>query len=142
MSRLALSPRRVVLGVAAVILAVLVLYIPQYFEAFRVAQFSDVIAISVAVLGLALLTGFNGQISIGHGAFFLLGPDQQRLRLIAGYAYRERKDLAQQFRIGEGLVGQCALEHQPITLTRPPADYVRIGSSLGEAVPTVLSVLP
>ena len=73
MSRLALSPRRAVLGVVAVILAALVLYIPQYFEEFRVAQFSSVIAISIAVLGLALLTGFNGQISVGHGAFFGVG---------------------------------------------------------------------
>ena len=73
MSRLALSPRRTVLGVVAVILAVLVLYIPQYFEEFRVAQFSSVIAIAIAVLGLALLTGFNGQISVGHGAFFGVG---------------------------------------------------------------------
>ena len=73
MSRLALSPRRGVLGAVAVVLAVLVLYIPQYFEEFRVAQFSSVIAISIAVLGLALLTGFNGQISVGHGAFFGVG---------------------------------------------------------------------
>ncbi len=73
MSRLALSPRRGVLGAVAVALAVLVLYIPQYFEEFRVAQFSNVIATSIAVLGLALLTGFNGQISVGHGAFFGVG---------------------------------------------------------------------
>ena len=73
MSRLALSPRRVGLGVLAVVLAGAVLYIPQYFEEFRVAQFSNVIATSIAVLGLALLTGFNGQISVGHGAFFGVG---------------------------------------------------------------------
>ncbi len=73
MSRLDLSPRRVVLGVVAIVLAALVLYIPQYFEELRVSQFSNVIAFSIAVLGLALLTGFNGQISVGHGAFFGVG---------------------------------------------------------------------
>ncbi len=73
MSRLALTPRRVVLGVVAIVLAAFVLYIPQYYEEFRVAQFSNVIAISIAVLGLGLLTGFNGQISVGHGAFFGVG---------------------------------------------------------------------
>lgn len=73
MTRLALTPRRVVLGVLAVVLAVVVLYIPQYFVEFRTAQFTSVIAISIAVLGLALLTGFNGQISVGHGAFFGVG---------------------------------------------------------------------
>jgi branched-chain amino acid transport system permease protein len=73
MSRLALTPRRVVLAVLAVVLGGYVLAIPQTFPEFRVAQFSSVIAISIAVLGLALLTGFNGQISVGHGAFFGVG---------------------------------------------------------------------
>ncbi len=73
MSRLDLSPRRVILGVVAIGLSVYVLTIPSQFLEFRVSQFSNVIAISVAVLGLGLLTGFNGQISVGHGAFFGIG---------------------------------------------------------------------
>ncbi|MEA5475174.1 PAS domain S-box protein [Synechococcus sp. CCY9201] len=85
---------------------------------------------------------FAAAVPIGHGAFFLLAQGQERLRLLGGYAYRQREDLAQQFRIGEGLVGQCALQRRPIILTHPPADYVRIGSSLGEAVPTLLSLWP
>jgi len=36
-------------------------------------QLSLVLVFSIAVLGLNLLTGFNGQISLGHGAFFALG---------------------------------------------------------------------
>jgi branched-chain amino acid transport system permease protein len=71
--RLRLSPRRVVLGLVALGIAGFVLYIPQYYPEVRVAQFSNVIATAVAVLGLGLLTGFNGQISIGHGAFFGIG---------------------------------------------------------------------
>jgi branched-chain amino acid transport system permease protein len=73
MSRLALSPRRVVMLIIGLLLAVYVLMIPQTFPEFRVAQFSSVIAISIAVIGLGLLTGFNGQISVGHGAFFGVG---------------------------------------------------------------------
>lgn len=73
MSRLALSPRRVVLGIVVLVLAGVVLSIPQYYGEVRVTQFSNVIAISIAVLGLGLLTGFNGQISVGHGAFFGVG---------------------------------------------------------------------
>ena len=34
------------------------------------------------------------------------------LKLIASYAYKERKNLGQQFHYGEGLVGQCALEKE------------------------------
>jgi branched-chain amino acid transport system permease protein len=73
MSRFALTPRRVVLGAVLLVLAAIVLYIPQYYPEFRTAQFTSVIAISIAVLGLGLLTGFNGQISVGHGAFFGVG---------------------------------------------------------------------
>jgi branched-chain amino acid transport system permease protein len=73
MSRFTPTPRRIVLGIVIVVLAGYVLYIPQYFPEFRTAQFTSVIAISIAVLGLGLLTGFNGQISVGHGAFFGTG---------------------------------------------------------------------
>src|SRR5690606_5885909 len=53
-------------------------------------------------------------------------------RLLAGYAFRERKGLSNRFRIGEGLVGQCALERERILLTEAPPDYVQISSGLGE----------
>ncbi|MEZ5854736.1 MAG: branched-chain amino acid ABC transporter permease [Hyphomicrobiaceae bacterium] len=36
-------------------------------------QLSLMLVFSIAVLGLNLLTGFNGQISLGHGAFFAIG---------------------------------------------------------------------
>lgn len=81
-------------------------------------------------------------IRIGHGVFYIYEEDQKRLRLLGGYAYRKRKSLEQYFNLGQGLVGQCALEGSPIILTQPPADYIRIGSSLGEAVPCAIAVLP
>ncbi len=68
-----LTPRRVVLGLVVLVIIGLVLYLPFYFVEFRTSQFTSVIAISIAVLGLGLLTGFNGQISVGHGAFFGTG---------------------------------------------------------------------
>ncbi|MBF2075050.1 MAG: response regulator [Synechococcales cyanobacterium C42_A2020_086] len=64
------------------------------------------------------------------------------LKLLSSYAYRERKHLANRFRLGEGLVGQCALEKQRILLTDVPSDYIRISSGLGEAAPTNIVVLP
>ena len=36
-------------------------------------QLSLMVVFAIAVLGLNLLTGFNGQISLGHGAFFAIG---------------------------------------------------------------------
>ena len=40
---------------------------------FGFLQLSLMIVYAIAVLGLNLLTGFNGQISLGHGAFFAVG---------------------------------------------------------------------
>jgi branched-chain amino acid transport system permease protein len=67
-----MSERRLRAAALAAGLAVAVL-IPFFFSSFRVSQFSLVLAYAVAVLGLNLLVGYNGQISLGHGAFFAVG---------------------------------------------------------------------
>ncbi len=64
------------------------------------------------------------------------------LELQAGYGYEERKNLSTSFRIGEGLVGQCAKEKKRILLTDVPGDYVRISSGLGESIPLNIIILP
>src|SRR5262249_47088155 len=46
------------------------------------------------------------------------------------------------FGVGEGLIGQCALEKQRIILNDTPMDYIRVHSSLGQANPRNLIVLP
>jgi branched-chain amino acid transport system permease protein len=40
---------------------------------YRVFQFTMVIIYAIALLGLNILTGYNGQISLGHGAFYAIG---------------------------------------------------------------------
>ena len=64
------------------------------------------------------------------------------LQYQAGYGYKERRHLANQFRLGEGLVGQCAQEKERILLTDVPSDYIRINSGLGESPPLNIIVLP
>jgi signal transduction histidine kinase/CheY-like chemotaxis protein/HAMP domain-containing protein len=83
-------------------------------------------------------------VSAHHGAFFMMDTDGEApaLKLMSTYAYRERKGVSNRFRIGEGLVGQCALEKKTILLTRVPPDYIQISSGLGEAPPLSLIVLP
>jgi HAMP domain-containing protein/CheY-like chemotaxis protein/signal transduction histidine kinase len=83
-------------------------------------------------------------VSAHHGAFFIMENDTgtPNLRLIASYAYRTRKHVGNRFAIGEGLVGQAALEKQPILLQNVPDDYIQITSGLGEAPPRNIIVLP
>jgi CheY-like chemotaxis protein/HAMP domain-containing protein len=79
-----------------------------------------------------------------HGAFFIMDSNAEEpvLKLIASYAYRVRKNVSNRFRLGEGLVGQAALEKKPILLTNIPDDYIQINSGLGEAPPRNVVVLP
>ncbi|MBF0184284.1 MAG: response regulator [Magnetococcales bacterium] len=81
-------------------------------------------------------------LNVGQGVFYRYEEEKQQLRLLTGYAFRERKHLDQVVAMGQGLVGQCALERSPITLLSPPPDYMRIGSTLLESVPRAISVLP
>jgi signal transduction histidine kinase/CheY-like chemotaxis protein/HAMP domain-containing protein len=80
-----------------------------------------------------------------HGVFYVMdGADGEAptLKLTSTYAYRERRGLRTEFRVGEGLVGQCAFERERILIADVPGDYVRISSGLGEAPPLNIVVLP
>jgi len=59
--------------ISSALLLVALLILPFLFKNYRVFQFNLVLVYAVAVLGLNMLTGFNGQISLGHGAFFAVG---------------------------------------------------------------------
>jgi branched-chain amino acid transport system permease protein len=50
-----------------------ILLLPRFISDFRAQQFAYVGIYFIALLGLNLLTGFTGQISLGHGAFMLIG---------------------------------------------------------------------
>ena len=83
-------------------------------------------------------------VSAQHGRFYVLTQDEEfhdvKLTLFADYATTKEslKDLS----IGEGLVGQCALEKKRILLTNVPDDYIKINSGLGSSAPKNLVVLP
>jgi branched-chain amino acid transport system permease protein len=47
--------------------------LPFFMTNFRLFQFTQVYIYAIALLGLNLLTGFNGQFSLGHGAFYAVG---------------------------------------------------------------------
>src|SRR5579871_5840727 len=49
------------------------LAVPFLASGYHLFQFSQVLIYAIALLGLNLLTGYNGQISLGHGAFFAIG---------------------------------------------------------------------
>lgn len=54
-------------------IAVLLVLLPFLVEDFRVFQINLTLVYAIAILGLNLLTGYGGQISLGHGAFYAIG---------------------------------------------------------------------
>ena len=53
--------------------AAAIFLLPRFVSDFRAQQFAYVGIYFIALLGLNLLTGITGQISLGHGAFMLIG---------------------------------------------------------------------
>jgi branched-chain amino acid transport system permease protein len=65
---------RIVAGVAVVAAAVaLVLVLPHWLSDAKAAEFARAGCFFIAILGLNLLTGYTGQISLGHGALMAVG---------------------------------------------------------------------
>jgi HAMP domain-containing protein/CheY-like chemotaxis protein/signal transduction histidine kinase len=95
-------------------------------------------------LSKLIMSELTPLVSAHHGAFYIMDDADHTpvLKLIASYAYKERKHVGNRFHLGEGLVGQAALEKKPILLTNVPDDYIRISSGLGEAPPRNVLVLP
>jgi HAMP domain-containing protein/signal transduction histidine kinase/DNA-binding response OmpR family regulator len=81
-----------------------------------------------------------------QGMFYILEQDEnledQKLKLFSAYAYGEELNTTREFSLGQGLVGQVAIEKERILLTNVPKDYIRITSGLGEASPVSVIVLP
>lgn len=71
------APRRTALGnrqlIALGVLLVVACVLPFVLGNYRVFQLTLALAYAIALLGLNMLTGYNGQISLGHGAFFAIG---------------------------------------------------------------------
>jgi HAMP domain-containing protein/GAF domain-containing protein len=95
-------------------------------------------------VGRLILSELAPVVSAQHAVFYTMDSTagEARLKLLASYAFKERKHVSTGFRLGEGLVGQAALEKQRILLTNVPADYVQISSGLGQATPLNIIVLP
>lgn len=59
--------------IALAVLGVIALALPFVASNYRIFQFTLVLVYAIALLGLNMLTGYNGQISLGHGAFYAIG---------------------------------------------------------------------
>jgi len=76
------------------------------------------------------------------GLFFL--AEEEHLTLMSSYAYKQRNNNYNEFKLGEGLVGQAAFEKKSILFTQAPEEHINlsINSGMGESHPHDIFVLP
>jgi HAMP domain-containing protein/CheY-like chemotaxis protein len=94
-------------------------------------------------VGKMLLSELAPLVEAQQGTIYQMDADEKQkptLRLLASYAHRPGQP--ERISVGQGLVGQCAIEKQRILLNSVPADYTRVNSSLGESSPVSIVVLP
>lgn len=88
------------------------------------------------------LTFIAKHIGARVGTIYIYDSISKYYKLISSYAYKERKGFNNQFRPGETLAGQAALEKEMIIFSDIPDDYMKIGSSLGNTSPKNLLIFP
>lgn len=100
--------------------------------------------LDVITLARNAITFLAKYLEAGMGALYLMADDTNELKLTASYAYafNKQKGLIDAFRVGEGLIGQAAVEKEIISVTDIPENYVRISSALGEALPLNIIIAP
>ncbi len=91
--------------------------------------------------GQRLLSGLMPLLGGGVGGFYAFDEKTGRLQRNAAYGLADAQT-SESFALGEGLVGQCARDRRPVTLTNLPPTYLRIASGVGAAAPVQVVASP
>ncbi|MBS1507206.1 MAG: GAF domain-containing protein [Bacteroidetes bacterium] len=111
------------------------------------AKFGEILRARLEFAQLAdkIMSELVKYIRANQGSLFLVNDEDEsniHLDLVASYAWERKKYLTKKIGVGEGLIGQCYLEGDPIYMTQIPQGYIRITSGLGEATPACILILP
>ncbi len=97
------------------------------------------------LLFTGIYTAVLGTDITNQGGIFIINEDENNnttLELTGCYAYGRQKFLEKIIKPGEGLVGQCYLERQPIFITDVPQGYTKIQFGLGDSTPNCIYIFP
>lgn len=112
------------------------------------AKFSDLLRSNnndLAKLCNSIISELVKYINANQGGLYLINrnnPSDVYIELTAVYAYNRKKFITQRIELGEGLIGQAALEKGVIYMTDIPPGFVKITSGLGEALPRNIIIVP
>ncbi|MEK3838271.1 response regulator [Paenibacillus sp. FSL R7-0128] len=89
------------------------------------------------------ISEFTPVLGAQYGAVYLKSQDNPNLLVSSAfYAGEEGVTPRESFEIGQGLVGQSALDKLPIKLTEAPDNYISVSSGFGESHPSYISIHP
>ena len=106
---------------------------------------SDILRIhnKIEELSYDVVANLIKYINAVQGALYIYIEEEEKLVNIATYAYNRKKYVTQEFKIGQGLIGQAAYEMDIIYRTEIPDDYVTISSGiLGDKKPKSILIVP
>jgi signal transduction histidine kinase/DNA-binding response OmpR family regulator/HAMP domain-containing protein len=95
-------------------------------------------------VGQMILSELAPVVGAHQAEFYVLTGEKEstKLKLLASYASKGRRAHGKEMDIGEGLVGQCAIEKRKLLLTNVPSDAFRIATGLSESPALDVLVLP
>ena len=96
-------------------------------------------------VGRTLLSELAPLVNAHQGVMYVMEPDERAapsLKQLAGYADVTDDGRPRRYRVGEGLVGQCALERERILIGNIGSESIRIASGLAEVRPRQVLVIP
>ena len=97
----------------------------------------------LATVGRTLLTELVPLVDAHQGLIYQMATDGgPHLKLLASYGNAQSDGYPDELDLGEGFLGQCAVDKRRILVTNVPSDTVPVGSTLFQALPKSLIVLP
>jgi signal transduction histidine kinase/DNA-binding response OmpR family regulator/HAMP domain-containing protein len=99
----------------------------------------------LVAVGQMILSELAPVVGAQQAEFYVLAGEEgekQKLRLLASYASAGQGSHGKEVELGEGLVGQCAIEKRKLTLAGVPAGSFRIATGLTQQAPADVLVLP
>ncbi|MGV2886989.1 MULTISPECIES: response regulator [Paenibacillus] len=100
---------------------------------------------SIRQISQMFISEFTPVLGAQLGVVYLIDEEKHpdELRRYGAYAFEENEDVGKEvYRIGEGLIGQAALDMTPVVLDSTPEDYVNIGSATGSSRASGVMIYP
>jgi len=112
-----------------------------------VVEISEVFKLNndnIILLSEQIISKIVNYIDAAQGGIFIydIDADKDHLNLVASYAYGLKRFAERKVKLGQTLVGACAMEKHRILLTKVPEEYYQIDSGLGNATPKNLLLHP